>query len=112
MLFQPHRFTRTQSLWDDFCRCFNQADVLVLTDIYPASEAPIAGVTAERLAEAIHACGHKNVRFSADMEQAAEMLRREARPGDAVLTMGAGSVGRIADEIFSRHSGSRISHAD
>ncbi|HEY4683698.1 MAG TPA: UDP-N-acetylmuramate--L-alanine ligase [Candidatus Acidoferrales bacterium] len=112
MLFQPHRFTRTQSLWDDFCRCFNQADVLVLTDIYPASEAPIAGVTAERLAEAIHACGHKNVRFSADMEQAAEMLRREARPGDAVLTMGAGSVGRIADEIFSRQSGSRISHAD
>ncbi len=112
VLFQPHRFTRTQALWDDFCHCFNQADVLGLTDIYPASETPIAGVTAERLAQAIHACGHKNVHFSGNIEQAAEKLRQEARPGDAILTMGAGSVGRIADEILAKHGGIKASHAD
>jgi UDP-N-acetylmuramate--alanine ligase len=112
LLFQPHRYTRTQLLWDDFCRCFNQADVLVLTDIYPASEMPIEEVTAERLAEAIRACGHKNVRFCADVEEAAETLRREGRPGDAILTMGAGSIGRVADGVLAKHSGSRLSHAD
>src|SRR5258708_32774605 len=53
VLFQPHRYSRTQHLWDEFCRAFNQADILVLTDIYPASEPPIPGVTSEALASAI-----------------------------------------------------------
>ena len=52
MLFQPHRYTRTQHLWDEFCRAFNQADILVLLDIYAASEAPIPGITSEALANA------------------------------------------------------------
>src|SRR6202047_675482 len=65
VLFQPHRYTRTQHLWDEFCRAFNQADVLVLTDIYAASESPIPGITSEALANAIREAGHKNVFYFA-----------------------------------------------
>src|SRR5271167_2624578 len=68
VLFQPHRYTRTQHLWDEFCRSFNQADVLVLTDIYAASEAPIPGVTSEALAQAIREAGHKNVHYFRSMQ--------------------------------------------
>jgi UDP-N-acetylmuramate--alanine ligase len=104
VLFQPHRFTRTLHLWDEFCRAFNQADVLILTDIYPAGEAPIEGVNAQALAEAIAAAGHPDVRFRAGMAEAVEELRREARPGDAMLMIGAGSVGRAAEELALRLS--------
>jgi UDP-N-acetylmuramate--alanine ligase len=99
VLFQPHRFTRTQHLWDDFCRAFNQADLLVLTDIYAASEAPIADITGEALAAAIRAAGHKSVRHLKSLQSAVEALLAEARPGDAILTIGAGSVSRAADEL-------------
>ena len=99
VLFQPHRYSRTKHLWEDFCRAFNQADVLVVTEIYAAGEAPCEGVTAEKLAEAISAAGHKNVVFSSTMQGAIEYLLREARPGDAILTIGAGSVGRALDQL-------------
>jgi UDP-N-acetylmuramate--alanine ligase len=99
VLFQPHRYSRTQHLWSDFCRAFNQADALVLTDIYAASEAPIEGVTGAALAEAIRAAGHKQVMHCASMQDAIELLLKEARQGDAVLTIGAGSVGRASDEL-------------
>ncbi len=102
VLFQPHRYTRTQHLWDDFCRAFNQADVLILTDIYPAGESPIEGVNAQGLAEAIAAAGHRDVRFRGAMELAVEELRREARAGDAMFMIGAGSVGRAAEELTTR----------
>ena len=99
VLFQPHRFTRTQLLWDDFCRAFNQADLLVLTDIYAASEAPIRGITAEALADAIRAAGHKNVVYCSTLQESIDHLLREARPGDAVLAIGAGNVNRALDEF-------------
>jgi len=99
VLFQPHRYSRTQHLWDDFCRSFNQADILVMTEIYAAGEPPIEGITGERLAEAISAAGHKNVVFTSTMQAAVEYMLREARPGDAVLTIGAGSVGRVLDQL-------------
>ena len=99
VLFQPHRYSRTQHLWDDFCRSFNQADILVMTEIYAAGEPPIEGITSERLAEAISAAGHKNVVFTSTMQAAVEYMLREARPGDAVLTIGAGSVGRVLDQL-------------
>jgi UDP-N-acetylmuramate--alanine ligase len=99
VLFQPHRYTRTQFLWDDFCLSFNLADVLVLTDIYAAGETPIAGITGERLAEAISAAGHKNVIYSSTLQGGIEFMLREARAGDAILTIGAGSVGRVTDEL-------------
>jgi len=113
VLFQPHRYTRTQHLWDEFCRAFNQADVLVLTDIYPASEPPIEGITGEALSGAVSAAGHRAVRFRASMADALDELAREAQAGDAILTIGAGSVGRASDELAARLAGkkSAVSHA-
>jgi UDP-N-acetylmuramate--alanine ligase len=99
VLFQPHRYTRTQHLWDDFRHCFNQADVLVLTEIYAAGESPINGVTGERLAEAISSAGHKNVIFSSTMQGGLEFMLREARQGDAILAIGAGSINRVLDQL-------------
>jgi len=113
VLFQPHRYTRTQHLWDDFLRSFNQADALVVTDIYAAGEAPIEGITGERLAAAIRAAGHKSVVHTSTLQGGIEYMLREARSGDAILTIGAGSVGRVTDEL-ALLLGSRvtISHAD
>jgi len=99
VLFQPHRFTRTKELWDDFCRAFHQADLLVITDIYAASEAPIPGITGEALAEAIRAAGHKRALYCGSMQEGVELLTKEAHTGDAVMTIGAGSIGRAADEL-------------
>jgi len=99
VVFQPHRYTRTKALWDDFCRSFNEADVLVLTEVYAAGEEHIEGVTGEKLAEAVSAAGHKNVVFCSTMQSAMEFVLREARSGDAVLTIGAGSVGRVPEQL-------------
>jgi UDP-N-acetylmuramate--alanine ligase len=100
VLFQPHRFTRTRHLWDDFCRAFNQADILVLTDIYAASENPIPGITSEALAAAIREAGHKNVHYFRTMQDGIEFLLKNARPGDAILTIGAGNVSRASGEFM------------
>ncbi|MFZ3332618.1 MAG: UDP-N-acetylmuramate--L-alanine ligase [Candidatus Acidiferrales bacterium] len=108
VLFQPHRYTRTQHLWEDFRRSFNLADVLVLTEIYAAGEQPIEGVTGEKLADAIRGAGHKNVIFKSTMQAGMEYMLREARPGDAVMAIGAGSVGRVLDQL-AMLLGSKIS---
>ena len=100
VLFQPHRYTRTQHLWDEFARSFNQADLLVLIDIYAASEAPIAGISSEALANTIREAGHKNVHYYRSMQAAIEFILREARPGDAILTIGAGNVSRASGEFM------------
>lgn len=99
VLFQPHRYTRTKHLWDEFCRAFNLADVLLVSEIYAAGEAPIDGVTGQKLAEAISAAGHKNVVFSNTLQRGVEILLREAQPGDAILAIGAGTVNRSLDEL-------------
>lgn len=99
VVFQPHRYTRTKALWDDFCRSFNEADILVLTEVYAAGEEHIEGITGEKLAEAVSAAGHKSVVFCSTMQSAMEFVLREARSGDAVLTIGAGSVGRVPEQL-------------
>jgi UDP-N-acetylmuramate--alanine ligase len=99
VLFQPHRYTRTKHLWDDFCSAFNQADMVVLMDIYAAGEPPISGITGQALADAIRAAGHKNVIFHSSMQKGIEELLRAARPGDAILTIGAGNVSRAPGEL-------------
>jgi UDP-N-acetylmuramate--alanine ligase len=113
VLFQPHRYTRTKHLWDEFSKAFDLADVLVLTDIYAASEMPIAGITGEALATAIRAAGHKDVVFRSSMQEGIEYLLQASRPGDAVLTIGAGNVGRVIGELAVL-LGARVSihHAD
>ncbi len=100
--FQPHRHTRTRDLYDEFTRAFNQADVLLVTDIYPAGEAPIPGVTAERLVQSIREHGHHDARFVADKADLPEALERIVRPGDVVIALGAGDVNACVRELKAR----------
>ena len=102
-VFQPHRYTRTLHLRDEFVTAFNQSDVLVVMDIYAAGEAPIAGVDAADLAERIRAHGHRNVTyFGGDRARLLDFLCEITRPGDVVLTMGAGDVGRLGPALLAR----------
>lgn len=101
VLFQPHRFTRTAALLDDFARSFYDADIVLLADIYPASEDPIPGVTSEALAEAIEKFGHRDVRYAGSVDQGREALLATSRPGDLILTLGAGNIWRAGDEFLA-----------
>ena len=101
VVFQPHRYTRTNELMEDFARCFNNADVLYLLDIYAASEPPIENVTAEILAGKISEFGHKNVHYIGDIETAAEKVVGDLQSGDLVITLGAGSITGLSDEILT-----------
>ncbi|MBA4122154.1 MAG: UDP-N-acetylmuramate--L-alanine ligase [Acidobacteria bacterium] len=100
VVFQPHRYTRTNELMEDFARCFNNADVLYLLDIYAASEPPIENVTAEILTEKIKEFGHKNVAYIGEIETAAAKVAENLQTGDLVITLGAGSITRLSDEIL------------
>lgn len=100
VVFQPHRYSRTQELMDEFALAFNNADVLFLLDIYAASETPIEGITAEVLTENIKRYGHKNATYIGDIETAAEKVVEHLQPGDLVITLGAGTVTRLSDEIL------------
>jgi len=102
VLFQPHRYTRTQHLWDDFLACFGHADVLVVTDIYAASEAPIAGITSAALVAAIERAGHRDVTHCATPEQAVEWVLPRLQPGDVVVTLGAGNIWRAGEQLAAR----------
>jgi UDP-N-acetylmuramate--alanine ligase len=101
VLFQPHRYSRTHDLMEEFARSFNNADTLFVTDIYAASEDPIEGVTAEALTGAIKRFGHKDVRYVGPLESAATMIRDHVKPGDLVVTLGAGTVSRVSDQLLS-----------
>ncbi len=92
VLFQPHRYTRTQALLEEFGAAFGAADVVRVTAIYAASEAPIEGVTGEALAARIRASGHADCRYGGTLDEAVGGLCKELREGDVVLTLGAGSV--------------------
>jgi UDP-N-acetylmuramate--alanine ligase len=100
VLFQPHRYTRTHDLMQEFARSFNNADVLFITDIYAASEDEIEGVTAETLTTAIKRFGHKDARYIGALENAAPALRDYVQSGDLVLTLGAGTVNRVSDQLL------------
>ena len=97
--FQPHRYTRTQSLFTDFTRAFNKADVVVVTEVYPAGEAPIPGASGGALAQAIRAHGHKAVEYVADKRQVAAKLRELVEPGDVVIALGAGDINASARDL-------------
>ncbi|MCI0337802.1 MAG: UDP-N-acetylmuramate--L-alanine ligase [Acidobacteria bacterium] len=97
VLFQPHRYTRTAALHEEFARSFYDADVVLLCDIYAANEDPIPGITSQKLAEEIEKFGHRNVRYIGGVEQGKEALLEIAHPGDLVMTLGAGSVWRASD---------------
>jgi UDP-N-acetylmuramate--alanine ligase len=99
--FQPHRYTRTRDLLGEFATAFNDAEVLLLTDIYAAGEDPIAGVTGRKLHEAVRACGHRDATFVPDRAALAQALKERVREGDLVLTLGAGDITNAGDELLA-----------
>jgi UDP-N-acetylmuramate--alanine ligase len=102
VVFQPHRYTRTQHLMDDFARSFHQADTVHLLDIYAASEAPIEGVTSAALADRLRAFGHREAHLAGSIDNAVEMVTAAAQPGDAVVTLGAGNVWQAGDKLLAK----------
>lgn len=101
-VFQPHRFTRVSLLADDFARCFYQADVLIVTETYSALEAPIEGATGEMLAAAIRDYGHKNVIYIPDKEKIADAVCNMVEPKDLIITLGAGDIWKVGQEIVEK----------
>ncbi len=102
VLFQPHRYTRTQLLMDEFGRAFHQADAVFVTDIYAASERPIEGVSSEGLARRVREYGHRAVHYAGSLEEGIEAVLGEARAGDVILTLGAGNVSQAVDRLLER----------
>ncbi len=105
-VFQPHRYTRTRHLRQEFLTAFNQSDVLIVMDIYAAGEAPIEGVTGRDLADALRAHGHRDVAFlGSDRQRILDYLDGILRPGDLVVTLGAGDVGQLGQHLLDRLEG-------
>ncbi|WP_242012414.1 UDP-N-acetylmuramate--L-alanine ligase [Pseudodesulfovibrio cashew] len=100
--FQPHRFTRTQALFGEFCKVFKDADLLLLTEIYPASESPIPGVSGLSLAQGIKQVSETKVQFFPDFEALEKRLRDTLRPGDLFITQGAGSIWTVGENWLNQ----------
>jgi len=99
VIFQPHRYTRTQLLLEDFYSSFNDADKLILLDIYAAGEKPIEGIDSRQLVKGIREFGHKDVDYIEDFDSLVPQLKFSLQPGDVVLTLGAGDIGKLAQKL-------------
>ncbi len=110
VLFQPHRYTRTHLLMDEFGRAFMQADRVFVLDIYAASEAPIEGVTAEALVERMRQFGHKSAEYVPSLQAGAHAVALGSEDGDMIITLGAGSVSN-AGELILKNLRERAPHA-
>jgi UDP-N-acetylmuramate--alanine ligase len=102
VVFQPHRYTRTQKLYEEFLGAFAEADQLIVTDIYAASEKPIEGVSAAVLCEGIRAHGHRDVLYFTGFDRITDHLLALAKPSDVIITQGAGNVWKIGEEFLRR----------
>jgi UDP-N-acetylmuramate--alanine ligase len=102
VLFQPHRFSRTKHLIDDFGTAFHQADDLYVLDIYAASEEAIEGVTTQALLEKIRSYGHRSAHYVSNLDEGVEAVAQAADAGDLIITLGAGNVSQAADRILQR----------
>ncbi len=102
VVFQPHRYTRTQLLMDDFAHAFHDADTLLVLDIYAASELPIDGITGEALARRIREAGEQDACYAASFAEATEAVVARAHEGDMILTLGAGSVSQLGPTILEK----------
>jgi UDP-N-acetylmuramate--alanine ligase len=98
-VFQPHRFSRTQLLFEQFATAFYDADLVLMSEIYAAGEEPLAGITGQSLAAAIRGHGHKQVGYFPDKAQIGQRLREIVQPGDVVLTLGAGDIWRVGQDL-------------
>jgi UDP-N-acetylmuramate--alanine ligase len=102
VLFQPHRYSRTQALRREFGSCFGDADAVWVMDVYPAGEMPIPGVSARTIVESAREQGADHVREAVDADAAVAAAAAAARPGDTVLTLGAGDVWKLAEALLLR----------
>ena len=100
VVFQPHRYTRTRDLLDEFAGAFDNADILLVTEIYPAGEKPVEGVSGEKLYKAIRDHGHKNVLFVPDRAAIHKYIKDIIMPEDMVITLGAGDIWKVGREII------------
>ena len=105
LVFQPHRYTRTRDCFEDFVRVLSEADALVLTEVYPAGEAPIVAADGRALARAVRVAGRVEPVFVEHVAEAADVVRDLAQTGDVVLVMGAGSIGQVAPALAARAGG-------
>ncbi len=108
VIFQPHRYTRTRDLMDEFATAFADADSLIVLDIYPASEQPIEGITGEALASRIREKGSRLIEYAASFEDAVTLAATNARDGDLILTLGAGSVSQLGPLLLDRLRGTTV----
>lgn len=99
-VFQPHLYSRTRDFHAEFGRAFMNADILVVTDVYPAREEPIPGITGKLVAEDAFAAGHRNVTYAENREEIVGLLSEMVRPGDMVVTFGAGDINRVGVELL------------
>ncbi|MGQ9608052.1 MAG: UDP-N-acetylmuramate--L-alanine ligase [bacterium] len=101
-IFQPHRYSRSKLLADDFARCFYQADMLIMTEIYSAMEEPIEGVSGEMLVNVTREYGHKNVVYIPNKNDIADYVMKITKPGDLIITLGAGDIWKTGKEIVEK----------
>jgi UDP-N-acetylmuramate--alanine ligase len=105
VIFQPHRYTRTRDLMDEFATAFGDADSLQVLDIYAASESPIEGITGEALASKISESGNASAKYAASFDDAVSAATASGQEGDMILTLGAGSVSQIASTLLENLRG-------
>ena len=98
-IMQPHRYTRLHDLFDDFATCFNDADTVMIADVYEAGEKPIEGISGESLAEAVRKCGHKDASYLADHNDLASILAGRIEPHDMIVFLGAGNITQWAYDL-------------
>ena len=103
-VFQPHLYSRTRDFYEDFGKSFLLSDVLIVTDIYPAREEPIQGITGELIVNAAKQFGHKDVHYVPDKKQIPAFLRSVVKNGDIVITMGAGDIWKYGEEFLKQYS--------
>jgi UDP-N-acetylmuramate--alanine ligase len=99
---QPHRYSRLSSLFEDFCNCFNEADVVAIAEVYAAGEEPVAGASRDDLVAGLIRHGHRHARAISGEDDLVRLVREQAQPGDMVVCLGAGSISAWANALPER----------
>jgi UDP-N-acetylmuramate--alanine ligase len=108
IIFQPHLYTRTRDFYQDFANAFTESDILIVTEIYPAREEKIPGISGELVSRAAQDLGHTNVQFVPDFRELHKILRTLSQPGDMIITIGAGNIWRFCEDYFQQLSNKTV----